>query len=345
MNNPFANTLIAWYQRNGRSLPWRNISDPYRIWISEIIMQQTQVKQGYDYYCRFIEHFPSVECLANAPEDEVLRLWQGLGYYSRARNLHAAARQIVEWGGFPQTYADIIRLKGVGEYTAAAIASFAFREPRAVVDGNVYRVLARHNNIDTPIDTTQGKRLFSTLAQQLLDTNHPDTYNQAIMDFGALVCTPHNPQCITCPLQDSCEGLTQATVSDLPVKSHRTKVRDRYLIYINIRCRSHILIHKRGTDDIWRGLYEFPLIEAQHMLSEAEMMKQPLICQLIAQGAHIRCHISDHRHQLSHQRLHVDYYTIDVDHRPDIPGQWIPEHELDNYPFPRLILSLLEHAR
>ena len=214
----FADKLIVWYEDNKRDLPWRDTKDPYRIWISEIILQQTRVAQGYDYFVRFMERFPDVFTLAQADEDEVMKYWQGLGYYSRARNLHAAARSMAENGGFPTTYQEVRALKGVGEYTAAAICSFAYDMPYAVVDGNVYRVLSRWMGIETPIDSTQGKKLFAQVAQELMDQKRPALYNQAIMDFGALQCTPASPDCLFCPLADSCLALAKGKVDALPVK-------------------------------------------------------------------------------------------------------------------------------
>jgi len=218
-----ADKLIGWYEENKRDLPWRDTKDPYRIWISEIILQQTRVAQGYDYFVRFMERFPDVIALADADEDEVMKYWQGLGYYSRARNLHSAARSIRDAGGFPTTYQGVLALKGVGEYTAAAICSFAYDMPYAVVDGNVYRVLSRWLGIDIPIDSTEGKKLFARMAQELMDEHRPALYNQAIMDFGALQCMPASPDCLFCPLADSCLALAQGKVDVLPVSSTRRR--------------------------------------------------------------------------------------------------------------------------
>ena len=258
----FADSLIVWYAENGRELPWRDTKDPYRIWISEIILQQTRVAQGYDYYLRFVERFPDVFALAEADEDEVMKYWQGLGYYSRARNLHAAAKSVVEAGAFPKTYKEVLALKGVGEYTAAAICSFAYDMPCAVVDGNVYRVLSRWMGVDTPIDSTPGKKLFAQLADELMDKLRPALYNQAIMDFGALQCTPSSPGCVSCPLADSCMALAQGRVEALPVKQHRTKVTDRFFNYIYVRTYSgQTFIRKRTGNDIWKNLYEPVLLE------------------------------------------------------------------------------------
>ena len=257
----FALTLLEWFRENGRELPWRQTSDPYAIWLSEIILQQTQVKQGWDYWERFMRRWPTVEALAEASEDEVLREWQGLGYYSRARNLHTAAKQIVALGHFPHTLEEIRQLKGVGDYTAAAIGSIAFGLPAAVVDGNVYRVLARHFGIDTPINTTEGKKAFQTLAQSLLPEGEASHYNQAVMDFGAIQCTPQAPKCEICPLMESCVALREGRVGELPVKRKTLKIRERHLIYIYVRCQGEVAIHRRGPGDIWQGLWEPWLVD------------------------------------------------------------------------------------
>ena len=260
----FALTLLKWFRENGRELPWRQTHDPYAIWLSEIILQQTQVKQGWAYWERFMRHWPTVEALASATEDEVLREWQGLGYYSRARNLHFAAKQIVTLGHFPDTIDDIKRLKGVGDYTAAAIGSIAFGLPAAVVDGNVYRVLARHFGVDTPINTNEGKKTFATLAQSLLPEREASAYNQAIMDFGAVQCTPQSPDCGSCPLIESCEACHTDRVALLPVKLKTLKVRERRLTYYYIRCQGKVALHRRGTGDIWQGLWEPYVLEGDH---------------------------------------------------------------------------------
>ena len=261
-NSFFAAKLLGWFRENGRELPWRGTKDPYAIWLSEIILQQTQVRQGWDYWLRFMRRWPTVEALAAATEDEVLRMWQGLGYYSRARNLHFAARQIVEMGGFPTTYEEIKKLKGVGDYTAAAIGSIAFGLPVAVVDGNVYRLLSRHFGIATPINTTQGKREFTALAQALLPGSEASAYNQALMDFGATVCTPQSPRCPECPLQASCVAFAEGRVGQLPVKERKLQVKERRMAYVYIRYEGQTALRRRGAGDIWQGLWEpFLLID------------------------------------------------------------------------------------
>ena len=246
----FTTTLLNWFALHKRDLPWRHTKDPYAIWLSEVILQQTRIQQGMDYWWRFMKRWPKVENLAHATEDEVLKEWQGLGYYSRARNLHVAAQQIVKRGKFPDTLEVIKQLKGVGDYTAAAIGSFAFGLSAAVVDGNVYRVLSRHFGIKTPINTTEGKKEFQALAEHLLPSSDYGAYNQAIMDFGAIQCTPQSPKCVVCPLQESCVALRNGKVDALPVKQKTLKVKSRHLIYIYVRCLGMTAIHRRGEGDI-----------------------------------------------------------------------------------------------
>lgn len=320
----FPQTLLHWFSENGRDLPWRQTRDPYAIWLSEIILQQTQVKQGWDYWERFMRRWPRVENLAAATEDEVLREWQGLGYYSRARNLHYAARQIVGMGGFPQTLEGLRSLKGVGDYTAAAIGSIAFGLPAAVVDGNVYRVLARHFGIDTPINTTEGKKTFAALAQSLLPAKEASAYNQAIMDFGAIQCTPQSPRCLLCPLQETCDALRTGRVDQLPVKQKTLKVKERHLIYVYVRCKGKVAIHRRGEGDIWQGLWEPWLVNTV-----------PDGAILIKQGV---------KHVLTHRILFADFYLLETDEKPQLPDDyiWIPESDFDNYALPRLIERLCD---
>ena len=308
----FADKLIGWYEENKRDLPWRDTKDPYRIWISEIILQQTRVAQGYDYFVRFMKRFPDVFTLAEAEEDEVMKYWQGLGYYSRARNLHAAARSMAEAGGFPVVYQDVLALKGVGEYTAAAICSFAYDMPYAVVDGNVYRVLSRWMGIDAPIDSTQGKKLFAQVAQELMDKKRPAIYNQAIMDFGALQCTPSSPNCLFCPLSDSCLALAQGKVDALPVKQHKTKVTNRFFNYIYVRTGGYTFIRKRTGNDIWKNLYEPLLIETDTDLSEnIEVFEQKLLDVLGKTPWHFLKSVKQGvKHVLSHRIIHANFYEL-----------------------------------
>lgn len=324
--NSFTQTILDWFRQNGRELPWRETNDPYAIWLSEIILQQTQVKQGWAYWERFMRRWPTVEALAAATEDEVLREWQGLGYYSRARNLHFAAKQIKALGHFPDTLEDIKRLKGVGDYTAAAIGSIAFGLPAAVVDGNVYRLLARHYGIKTPINTTEGKKEFTALAQQLLPPSEASAFNQAMMDFGATVCTPKGASCEICPLAESCEALRTGQVEKLPVKLKTLKVKARHLIYIYIRCQGETAIHRRGEGDIWQGLYEPWLIEGETKIPDG--------VRLLAKNV---------KHVLTHRILTADFYLWETDARPTLPDDyfWIKEEEIDDYGIPRLIDILL----
>ena len=320
----FTVAILEWFRENGRVLPWRETRDPYAIWLSEIILQQTRIEQGKPYWERFMKRWPTVEALAQASEDEVLREWQGLGYYSRARNLHEAAKQIVEMGGFPKTVEGIKRLKGVGDYTAAAIGSIAFNLPAAVVDGNVYRVLARHYGIETPINTTEGKKEFTALANSLLPANEASAFNQAMMDFGAIQCTPVNPQCTVCPLQETCVALHDGKTALLPVKRKTLKVQERHLVYIYVRHQGMTAIHRRAAGDIWQGLYEPWLTETV-----------PSGAILLRQGV---------KHVLTHRILYADFYLWEPAEQPQLPDDyfWIPETDIDQYGVPRLIELLLE---
>lgn len=339
----FASRLEAWYAEHGRQLPWRTTKDPYRIWISEIILQQTRVAQGYDYYRRFIERFPTVEALAFAEQDDVMQQWEGLGYYSRARNLHAAAKQIAEQEAFPKDYAGVRALKGVGDYTAAAICSFAYELPHAVVDGNVYRVLSRYFGVATPIDTTAGKKEFAALAQELLDTRHPALYNQAIMDFGALQCVPRSPQCASCPLADACVARAEDRVEEWPVKSKRTAVKERFLAYVIILEESApeacaVYIHRRPEGDIWAGLYEPLLIETSQ---RAEMSA------VVPEGYKVVKSVEGLKHQLTHRTLLADAYLVKKE--DNASGIALPEDfikvdvgALADYAAPRLVNIIYE---
>ena len=320
----FTRTILTWYAENGRDLPWRRTRDPYAVWLSEIILQQTRVAQGRAYWERFMEHFPTVDALAAAPEDEVLRLWQGLGYYSRARNLHAAAKQIAAMGRFPDTLEGIRSLKGVGDYTAAAIGSIAFGLPAAVVDGNVYRVLARYFGIATPVGTTAAKKEFSELAGRLLPEDEPAAFNQGMMDFGATCCTPVNPACMTCSLQPSCQAFRTGRVYLLPYKQGVAKPVERHLTYIYVRFQGQTAIRRRGPGDIWQGLWE-PLA----------LSAVPAEARLVVQGF---------KHQLTHRTLFTDFYLWEPSERPALPDGyvWIEEAELDAYAKPRLFELLLE---
>ena len=381
----FANTIISWFRENGRALPWRETRDPYAIWLSEIILQQTRIAQGWEYWERFMAQYPTVEDLAAAHEDEVLKLWQGLGYYSRARNLHAAAKQIVALGHFPDTLEGIKQLKGVGDYTAAAIGSFAFDIPAAVVDGNVYRVLARYFGIDTPINSTQGKKEFAALAQSLLPSSKASdslssfspasdfqsslslvaAYNQAMMDFGAIQCTPQSPKCLLCPLAETCEAMRSNRIAELPVKQKTLKVKTRHLSYIYIRCNGMTAIHRRGEGDIWQGLWEpfnaSDITEATASIASAQASPSsakfsPSSAKLspfkseLAASLHLsnvdglQLLAQDVKHVLTHRILLADFYLLETEARPQLPDDyiWIKEEEIEDYGIPRLIELLLE---
>lgn len=388
----FANTIISWFRENGRALPWRETRDPYAIWLSEIILQQTRIAQGWEYWERFMAQYPTVEDLAAAHEDEVLKLWQGLGYYSRARNLHTAAKQIVALGHFPDTLEGIKQLTGVGDYTAAAIGSFAFDIPAAVVDGNVYRVLARYFGIDTPINSTQGKKEFAALAQSLLPSSKASdslssfspasdfqsslslvaAYNQAMMDFGAIQCTPQSPKCLLCPLAETCEAMRTNRVAELPVKQKTMKVKTRHLSYIYIRCKGETAIHRRGEGDIWQGLWEpfnaSDIAEAcaspssaqaspssaqaslsstkfSTSLTKLSSFKKELAADLhLSNVDALQLLAQDVKHVLTHRILLADFYLLETDAHPQLPDDyiWIKEEEIEDYGIPRLIELLLE---
>ena len=339
---PVSDILLSWFAREGRDLPWRRTRDPYRIWLSEVILQQTRVAQGLEYYLRFTERFPDIAALAAAPEDEVLKLWQGLGYYSRARNLHAAARQVMSrFGGvFPATYGEVRALPGVGDYTAAAVCSIVYDAPCAVLDGNVYRVLARLFDIGIPIDTTAGKRTFAELAQLQLDTSRPGLYNQAIMDFGALQCTPANPSCNDCPLRDECLSLAAGTVAERPVKAGRTRIRPRYLNYLHLECGGRIALRRRPEGDIWQGLYDLPAIESDRPLDFTELAAAPPFRDMFGTLPYrlVRT-IRMPKHQLSHQTLHAAYHRLALDAWPSAAEGWtlVPYEQLEDYAIPRLL--------
>ena len=324
----FTTAILRWFALYGRELPWRGIGDPYGIWVSEVILQQTRIDQGTDYWLRFMERFPTVEALAAASEDEVLRQWQGLGYYSRARNLHAAARQIVEQGGFPKTIEGLRALKGVGDYIAAAVGSIAFGLPAAAVDGNVYRVLARYFGIDVPINTTRGKHTFEALANELLPPDQASAFNQAMMDFGATWCTPHSPRCIDCPVAETCDALRTGRVNQLPIKEKKLKVQERRLTYIYIRHKGQTALRRRPAGDIWQGLWEPLLVE------DAPMPDLGCSLTLLASGV---------KHVLTHRIILADFYLAEPKSRPELPVgyQWIDEQEIADYALPRLIERLL----
>ena len=308
----FSNKLVSWYQNNKRDLPWRNTVNPYHIWLSEIILQQTRVLQGTPYYLAFLKAFPTIEDLANAPEDKVLKMWQGLGYYSRARNLHCTAKDIVNnFGGeFPKDHNKILKFKGIGVYTAAAITSFAFDMPYAVVDGNVIRVLSRVFGISIPFDTSVGKKEFQQLAQELLIDKEAAIYNQAIMEFGAIQCKPKSPNCSNCPMQDFCIAYTTNSVVELPVKSKKIKVKDRFLHYLFIEQKDNIFLGKRKSG-IWTGLYEFPFLEFPIKMDEKQVMQSDEWLKIFLNSTcDVKSVSSEFIHILSHQKIHAQFWHI-----------------------------------
>ena len=316
-NEKLALRLERWYADHARDLPWRHTDDAYKIWVSEIILQQTRVAQGYDYYLRFIERFPDVSSLAAADEDEVMKYWQGLGYYSRARNMHAAARDVVARfaGHFPSTYDDIRSLKGVGDYTAAAIASIAYNLPHAVVDGNVYRVLSRLFDVDIPIDTPDGKRYFAELAGAMLHRENARVYNQAIMEFGALQCVPSGCDCEQCPVQDMCAAYTAGCVGKLPVKQGKVSMKSRYFYYFAIECNGSTWLQKRVGNDIWRNLYEFPLIEMAREVDFLELQQSDAYQRLFEGVGQVTFTAQPYscRHVLTHRIIYATFYTVHLD--------------------------------
>lgn len=338
--------LIDWYNINKRDLPWRNTINPYLIWLSEVILQQTRVDQGYSYYNKFAERYPTVELLANAEEDEVLKLWQGLGYYSRARNLHSTAKFIVnEYNGvFPSIYKDVLGLKGIGEYTAAAIVSFAYNQPYAVVDGNVYRVLSRVFAIDEPIDNGSGKRVFNELATALLDKSNAGLHNQSIMEFGALQCTPVSPNCMDCPASTLCLAYARGEVARYPVKVAKIKTRSRYFNYFDIRVGDFMYLHKRTDKDIWQGLYELPLVESDKDLIGDGLYEEEGFRDLFPKGDIKIRYITKMKHVLSHQTIYATFYQVEIPTNLFMDKKYlkIKVEEVDLYPVSRLSHKYLE---
>lgn len=340
----FSNSLIQWYLQNKRDLPWRNTQNPYHIWLSEIMLQQTRVAQGLPYFLSFTDSFPSVFDLANADEEEVLKLWQGLGYYSRARNLHGTAKYIASElnGIFPDNYTDLLKLKGVGEYTAAAIASFSYDEVVPVVDGNVFRVLSRYFDIETDIASSGAKKEFTALAKELIPKDNPAIFNQAIMEFGALQCVPKNPNCEICVLNSACLALKYNKVNELPVKLKKTKVRNRYFNYIVFSDENqHLIIRKRIEKGIWHNLYEFPLIETETDLDVLSVFE--LIHEKYGQKNDILeiKPLNESRiiHKLSHQHLHITFFKVDV---KGLLEDAISYESMISYPFPIVIYNFIE---
>ncbi len=338
----FSNQLVLWYLHNRRNLPWRSTVNPYKIWLSEIILQQTRVDQGMEYYYKFIENFPTVKKLALASEEQILKLWQGLGYYSRARHLHFSANYIMNelYGEFPKTYNELIKLKGVGDYTASAVASICFNEATAVVDGNVYRVLARYFGISTPINSTKGIKEFKQLAQQLLDTENSGTHNQAIMEFGALVCKPQNPTCSNCPLNDSCVALLKKRGNELPVKENKIKIKKRYFNYIVIETEDNNTKIVKRAKGIWKNLYEFPLIETKSLIDEKQLIELQEFNALFKTND-ITIKLFNNNvviHKLSHQHIYTKFWIVKTQISGGCTVHW---ETIKNYPVSTLIHNFL----
>lgn len=344
----FTDCLLTWNRlHNSRTMPWKGEKNPYKIWLSEIILQQTRVEQGWPYYERFIENYPVVEKLAAAPDEEVFRLWQGLGYYARCKNMLAAAREIAgkHKGAFPNTYEGITSLKGVGAYTAAAIASFAFNLPHAVLDGNVYRVLARFFGIDTPTDTTAGKKLFTQLAQEVLAKDQPAAYNQAIMDFGAVVCKPQQPLCKSCLLAPRCEAYQKGLVDLVPVKSKKLIIKKRFFHYLLLEQKDQIYIRKRTEKDIWQNLHEFVLLETPAPFNDTDLLQSPAFQRLLGKHRYkIVDSTAEIKQQLTHQTIHARFIRLSVAPAFKAPEGFQPVEtsQLKKYAFPKIIVDYLQ---
>ncbi|MBO0321269.1 A/G-specific adenine glycosylase [Muricauda sp. CAU 1633] len=339
----FSEKILEWYHINKRELPWRSTRDPYKIWLSEIILQQTRVVQGMPYYQRFLEAFPSVHNLANASEEKVLKLWQGLGYYSRARNLHATAKMVVEDfdGEFPTTYNGLKSLKGVGDYTASAIASICFDVPEPVVDGNVYRVLARYFGVDLPINSTEGIKYFKELAREVMNTKNIRDYNQGIMEFGAIQCAPKKPYCLLCPLQDSCVALKENKVDVLPVKLNKTKIKDRHFNYLVFLDQDkNTLLEQRKGRGIWQNLYQFPLLESEKELHVDEVEKKLTSKNDYPEMESLSLYNKQPiTHKLSHQHLHAKFWIVKTD---DLLANGIAWEKITAFPVPVLIADFIQ---
>ncbi len=344
----FTARLTEWHATvNNRSLPWKSEKDPYKIWLSEVILQQTRSLQGLPYYLRFTEAYPTVVSMAAADDEQAFRLWQGLGYYNRCKNMLATARIIANDldGRFPDTYEGLLELKGIGPYTAAAIASFAYGRPNAVVDGNVYRVLSRYFGIDTPFDVTEGRKLFASLAQELLDTKDSSAYNQAIMDLGATVCTPRKPLCGQCPLQKHCMAYHQQLIDVLPVKSKKLVVRKRYFNYLLLKWNDEVWIHRRAAGDIWENLHEPYLIETDVPKDEASLLRHPQFKQLNLDRIDLQYNSSGTQ-RLTHQIIESRFFIAELAEKPKIKdkeGVWRPIKELGKVAFPKTVVSFLEN--
>jgi A/G-specific adenine glycosylase len=343
----FARLLLKWNrEKNTRQMPWKGEKDPYRIWLSEIILQQTRVDQGLDYYNKFIRAFPTIRQLARATDQAIFKLWEGLGYYTRCRNLIATARYISNErkGKFPDNYEAIRALKGVGPYTAAAISSFAFNLPHAVVDGNVFRVLARISGVDLPVDSTEGKKFFTSLAEELLDKKEPGLYNQAIMDFGAVICKPAIPLCAACVFRKDCVAFRENKTRELPVKEKKTIIRKRWFYYLLLEHRGRIAIRQRTGKDIWQGLYEFPLIESLSAKDKKDIIRQAVKRKwLRPKEFELRSVSALLKQQLSHQLIAGQFIHLTLTRKPvaENDWNWVEKSRIGQYPFPGFINQYL----
>lgn len=338
----FQSKLHRWYKQYHRLLPWREVKEPYLIWISEIILQQTRVEQALSYYQEFIRQFPSVVHLANASEDTVLKCWQGLGYYSRARNLHASAKVIAnEYNGiFPKSYENVRRLKGVGDYTAAAVCSFAYDLPYAVLDGNVYRFLSRYFALEEPIDSSSGKKIFAELANRLLDKKYSALHNQAMMEMGAIQCVAKSPDCDSCPLKESCLALKYDMVESFPIKTKKTKVRNRYFYYFFVKYQNGFFLRKRECNDIWKNLYEFPLLECSKSMSTEEVLSQNDILRYLGSDFVLLRISNARKHILSHQHIYSNCFYVEIKNLNECLLKYftyVSFDEIAKFPISRLI--------
>lgn len=338
----FSQNIIFWYLQHKRELPWRQINDPYKIWLSEVILQQTRVAQGLPYYEKFIQEFPTVSDLAQADEQQVLKIWQGLGYYSRARNLHHTAQYVSENlnGKFPDNYKDLLKLKGIGSYTAAAIASFSYQEPVAVLDGNVYRVLSRYFGIETDISSSKAKKEFQDLANEVLDKKQPSLFNQAIMEFGALQCVPKNPDCERCVLNDRCWALKEKKVDKLPLKLKKTKITERFLHYLVFSDKENKAVIQKRKSGIWKNLYEFPFLEFDKAQS-LEKVESEIRQKYTEMQIESLC-VFDEKplvHKLSHQHLHICFWKLKVAHSLETACEI---SQLKEHPFPIVLYNFIQ---
>jgi A/G-specific adenine glycosylase len=341
-----SNELIQWYLKNKRDLPWRDTTNAYTIWLSEIILQQTRVEQGMPYFHRFIEKYPDVRSFAAADEGDILHLWQGLGYYSRGRNMLKTARQVVENynGVFPVDYLQLTSLKGIGEYTAAAISSFSANQARAVVDGNVFRVLARYFGISEPINSTKGKKLFQGIANDLLNKEHPGLHNQAMMEFGAMLCKPKNPDCAVCPVREECYALKHGMIHSLPQKLKKVKIKERYLNYLLVTDGDNILMNKRNEKDIWANMYDLPLFETQERLPSEEVIVLPAVKEYFGENVRIINTFPVKKHILTHQHLHAQF--IHIQNKPiKLEQKWFytDVNKLEKLAMPKIIFIFLNN--